>query len=315
MSEILAFAGWAIIPNFASGFIHNSLLKVLPLSRPGTAKHVRDRRIIYVLVVSSYLLYTLLEAYTELQPSYFELLGVPIDVSEKTLRTHFRRLSAVHHPDKGGHEEIFRTLRVAYDTLSEKRFAYERFGPEVSSWNVKSPLDVMIHGFQASLPFYVSSFLFIFVLGWFQGATYGTYWRALSFLFLACVNFIIATAPQKLTIFKYILPGKVQFQQIQLIQSVSTMILIAISQVGPVLFPADPDPLSHDVLVETAALAKLVNVEASQALQITHLPFRRGNTITNQLYEKTVEWMVNARIDMDPEVQEARRNIAAQSSS
>lgn len=314
MSAILAFAGWTVIPNYASNFIHNGLIRVLPLSPPGTAKYARDRRIIYVLVVSSYLLYSLIQAYRDLDPNYFEMLGVPIDVEEKKLRTYFRKLSAIHHPDKGGDEETFRSLRLAYDTLSERRFAYERFGPQVINWErTKTRLEDMMYGFQASVPFYVSSFLFIFVLGWFQGATYGAHWRALSFLTLACINFVIATGPESLPVFQYILPGKVQFEQIKFLQSVSITILIAISQVGPALFPPDLDPNSQESMMELAALAKLLNYDVTQTMQVTHLPFRRGNTITNGLYEKTAEWMVNARVDMDPEVKEARQNYATRS--
>lgn len=279
---------------------------------PGSKNYGRDRRIIYIVVVVSYLLYTLYAAYVALPTNFYETLGVPLDVEEKRLRTSYRRLSAVHHPDKGGDEDVFRALRVAYDTLSDPitRFAYDRFGPDVTAWDkCKTYLDYMERGFRVSLPFYLGSTLFIFVLGWFRNTRYAAYWRGLSFVTLACINLVVITSPSILPIFRFLLPDKVQFQQVSLLQTVSITLLIAISQVGPALFPPQPDPFGEEVLADTAALAKLASLEASQTLQMTHLPFPKGSKIASDLYDATADWIMQAKIDQDPEVVAARRNL------
>lgn len=314
MSAILSFAGWTFVPNLASGFIHHGLMRLFPtsLAMPGSRSYGRDRRIIYIVVVVSYLMYTLYRAYVDLPVNFYETLGVPLDVGEKKLRTGYRRLSAIHHPDKGGDEDLFRTLRVAYDTLSDPvtRFAYDRFGPAMLNWErCKTYFDYMERGFRMSLPFYVGSTAFIFLLAWFQNTRYAAYWRGLSFVTLAASNLVITTSPTILPTLKFLLPGKLQFQQVAFLQSVSVTLLIAISQVGPALFPPQPDPNSQQVLEETATIAKLVNLEATQTLQLTHLPFPKNTSAAAELYDATATWMMQAKINQDPEVVAVRQQL------
>ena len=65
---------------------------------------------------------------------YYELLGVPKNADEQTIKAAYRRLAKECHPDrKGGckeHEAKFKTLNEAYDCLKDpqKRAAYDRFG-------------------------------------------------------------------------------------------------------------------------------------------------------------------------------------------
>ncbi|CCG83884.1 protein of unknown function [Taphrina deformans PYCC 5710] len=314
MSALLSFAGWSFVPNLASGFLHNGLSQLFPASMaaPGTVRYARDRRIIYVVVVLSYLAYTLYSAFLSIEPNYYNYLLVPIDVEEKQLRRAFRRVSTLHHPDKGGDEALFTSLRAMYDTLSNPitRFAYDRFGPQASTWPRATLLsDQLYRGLMSSVPFYVGSAFFISVLGYVQNSQ-AIYWRMFTLLTLACVNFMIVTSSRILPICRILLPRMVQFQQTSLLQSVCVTILIAISQVGPMLFPPQQNSLSNEaVLTDMAVLAKLCNAEASQALQMNHLPFPRGNTKTAELYQKTAEWMVQARIDQDPEVAAVRQQL------
>ena len=65
---------------------------------------------------------------------FYELLGVPKNADEQTIKAAYRRLAKECHPDrKGGckeHEAKFKTLSEAYDCLKDpqKRAAYDRFG-------------------------------------------------------------------------------------------------------------------------------------------------------------------------------------------
>ena len=65
---------------------------------------------------------------------YYELLGVPKNADDQTIKAAYRRLAKECHPDrKGGckeHEAKFKTLNEAYDCLKDpqKRAAYDRFG-------------------------------------------------------------------------------------------------------------------------------------------------------------------------------------------
>ncbi len=65
---------------------------------------------------------------------YYELLGVPRNADEKTIKAAFRKLAMDCHPDRHGgctnKEAHFKALNEAYDCLKDpqKRAAYDRFG-------------------------------------------------------------------------------------------------------------------------------------------------------------------------------------------
>lgn len=62
----------------------------------------------------------------------YETLEVPKDADEKDIKKAYRRLSRVHHPDKGGDEHKFKEIAAAYEILSdpEKRKMYDQYGLE-----------------------------------------------------------------------------------------------------------------------------------------------------------------------------------------
>lgn len=67
---------------------------------------------------------------------YYDILGVPRDADDATIKKAFRRLAREHHPDVNqddpGAEERFKELAEAYEVLSnpETRQTYDRFGRE-----------------------------------------------------------------------------------------------------------------------------------------------------------------------------------------
>jgi hypothetical protein len=63
--------------------------------QPGEARWIRHRKITFILVVVTYLLYTIYEADWTLQrqSDFYKDLGVPVDADEKRLQSRFRRLS------------------------------------------------------------------------------------------------------------------------------------------------------------------------------------------------------------------------------
>lgn len=59
--------------------------------------------------------------------SHYSVLGVHKDASQEDIKKAYRKLALVHHPDKGGDEETFKTLCESYEILSDpvKRRVYD----------------------------------------------------------------------------------------------------------------------------------------------------------------------------------------------
>jgi len=65
-------------------------------------------------------------------------LDVPVDASLETIRQRYRTLAQMHHPDKGGNEELFKCIKLAYEILSDpvRRKQYDITG-ETTTTNAK----------------------------------------------------------------------------------------------------------------------------------------------------------------------------------
>src|SRR5262245_48618426 len=65
---------------------------------------------------------------------YYDILGVARDADEDSIRSAYRKLAHMYHPDKTGGdkqaEDKLKEINEAYDTLKnkEKRARYDRFG-------------------------------------------------------------------------------------------------------------------------------------------------------------------------------------------
>lgn len=60
----------------------------------------------------------------------YELLDCTIDATEEELRLSYKKKAMEHHPDRGGDEELFKQIKLAYEVLSdaEKRAKYDATG-------------------------------------------------------------------------------------------------------------------------------------------------------------------------------------------
>ena len=62
-------------------------------------------------------------------------LDVPVDASLETIRQRYRTLAQMYHPDKGGDEEMFKLIKLAYEILSDpvRRKQYDITGETTTS--------------------------------------------------------------------------------------------------------------------------------------------------------------------------------------
>jgi hypothetical protein len=65
-------------------------------------------------------------------------LDVPVDALLETIKQRYRTLAQMHHPDKGGDEELFKRIKLAYEILSDpiRRKQYDITG-ETTTTNAK----------------------------------------------------------------------------------------------------------------------------------------------------------------------------------
>jgi len=59
--------------------------------------------------------------------TYYSVLGVSEDASQDEIKKAYRKLAKENHPDKGGDEEVFKKISVAYDAIGDenKRKEYD----------------------------------------------------------------------------------------------------------------------------------------------------------------------------------------------
>ena len=63
-------------------------------------------------------------------PDYYKILGVSRTASADEIKSAYRKLARVYHPDAGGDEEKFKEINEAYEVLSDdkKRQIYDQYG-------------------------------------------------------------------------------------------------------------------------------------------------------------------------------------------
>ncbi|KAL9601268.1 MAG: hypothetical protein Q9219_002673 [cf. Caloplaca sp. 3 TL-2023] len=168
--NLLSYVGWTFLPNLVTGWVQSLYYGITiragdPKPQPGSPKYLKHRQRIHIAVIVIYLLYTIYEAdyWVRVNGDFYQDLDLPVNVDEKKIKSRFRRLAAIYHPDKAispedhaNAEAYFVRLKTAQDTLTDatKRFAYDRFGPDMLKWQqVSSIRDYILVGLQSTGPF------------------------------------------------------------------------------------------------------------------------------------------------------------------
>ncbi|KAF4743525.1 DnaJ sub C member 27, partial [Perkinsus olseni] len=55
---------------------------------------------------------------------YYNLLAVNRDASVDEIKRAYKRAALIHHPDKGGDEEMFKLVKQAFEVLSNTNTRY-----------------------------------------------------------------------------------------------------------------------------------------------------------------------------------------------
>ncbi|CAG8558920.1 hypothetical protein C2G38_2102857 [Gigaspora rosea] len=313
MTDWLNFLGWTILPQLVTNWIQIIYYRLVyragaDLPKRGQPKYELHRRRIFVVVVLSYLIYTIVDAVYSINPNYYDELKINQDFTIKEIKANFRKLQLEYHPDKNqeeGAQETFIWLRAAYDTLTDpvKRYAYDRFGTEINNWNNCSILrDYLVNGLASFLGFYIGTGLVLFILNVLGKGQFGRFWRLVVFLAIACLEASMILHPKPPVITSLFLSRWTIFEQIIILRQLFITTFIAISQVGPVLFPSDEIIISPS-LANLEALSRIAVEESKNQLRASFQPFQGNITAQKELEKKMESLLVETFLyQNDPEL-------------
>jgi hypothetical protein len=314
-----------------------------PRPPPHSPRWQLHRRRIHTLVITAYLLYTIYEADWELQRqgSFYQSLGVPFAASERDIKSRFRRLAALHHPDKVSHSssttsdsgaatamdasDFFIHLKTASDVLTDtaQRFAYERFGPDVTGWrNCVTLRDFVWRGLQTQVvPHYALAAAGLYGLGLLGYLEFGRYWRWVTLMILCVFELHTVTRPGfppfvDRFVNPFLLrftshPPYLPFQVVALARRVAIAIYIAFGQLGPILQAgrnrevAAGEKALQQNLDRLEQVARGVDTDATRLMELEMAPFANDPEVVQDMRSKLKEWLVQNTIRADPMVRDA----------
>ncbi|ETS82091.1 hypothetical protein PFICI_07093 [Pestalotiopsis fici W106-1] len=342
-NNLLSLLGWSFLPNLATSWIQSIYYSVTiragdPKPAPNSPRFNEHRRRIHILVVSAYLLYTLYETDHELTraSNFYADLGVPFGASERDIKSRFRRLAALHHPDKAGASstadggdggEVFMHLKTASDTLTDpaRRFAYERFGPDVIGWrHCVTIRDYVLRGCQVLLPYYAVAAAVMYGLGLFGYLEWGRYWRWYTLVALCVFELHTVMRPGFPPLVERVVnplltawtdhAPYLPFQVITLARKCSITLYIAFSQIGPLLQPpgqqgVKPGDASDKVLRQSLdrleQASRMIDTDAGRLMDLEMAPYVGDPELVNSMRSKLKEWLIQNTIKSDPMVRDA----------
>ncbi|CAG8834004.1 24128_t:CDS:2, partial [Gigaspora margarita] len=284
MTDWLNFLGWTILPQLVTNWVQIIYYRLVyyagaNIPKPGQPKYELHRRRIFVVVVLSYLIYTIVDAVYSIKPNYYDELKINQDFTIKEIKANFRKLQLEYHPDKNqeeGAQETFIWLRAAYDTLTDpvKRYAYDRFGTG----------------------------LVLFILNVLGKGQFGRFWRLVVFFAIACLEASMILHPKPPVITSLFLSRWAIFEQIIILRQLFITTFIAISQVGPMLFPSDEIIISPS-LANLETLSRIAVEESKNQLRASFQPFQGNITAQKELEKKMESLLVETFLyQNDPEL-------------
>ncbi|PGH14566.1 hypothetical protein AJ80_05886 [Polytolypa hystricis UAMH7299] len=355
-SQLFSFVGWAFLPRYATSLLQSIYYRITiragdPHPAPGSPRYARHYRRIFILVVTSYLAYTLYEAFYRIiqDGDFYRALGVLPSADDRTIKSRFRRLAALHHPDKvqqqqhssynnGDPEAFFVHLRLAQDTLLDpvKKFAYDRFGQDVvvEDNKAKTMRDFLYAGLYTLLPQYGMGLIIMAIMNILWFSKWGRYWRLYTFLALFTLELSLLTHPKGTFMPAEFLPSwlthwlnldtfyLLPFQTLSLARTASVTLNIFISQLAPPKNAANNASSASNggglteqtqrQLVQLTHLARANEMEASRLLQLGFAPFKGDRESVATLRRGMKEGLVLGSVRDSPDVKEAVRVVREQ---
>ncbi|ODN84457.1 hypothetical protein L202_00404 [Cryptococcus amylolentus CBS 6039] len=222
--------------------LSSNLPTIFPPAPKGSPTYARNYRVAFTGVICVWQAYTLAKGGLGGE-GWYGLLGVTKSADEDDLKKAFRLIARQHHPDRAGpgSDDFFIAARKAYETLSDpvKRYAYDRFGPQIVDWKAASVREYIYTGLQGSLGFYIVSVIIMFALAIVGKARAGSYWVHTLFASLLAIELSLILSPALYApsaLVTFFIPRQLlampQYLQIALLHRLFTALSITITQLA-----------------------------------------------------------------------------------
>lgn len=292
-----------------------------------------------MLVLCLYLVYTLSQALydVKLAGDFYTLLGVTPWSTEREVKSRFRKLASIYHPDKlhengqafPGADLIFVHYKLAHDTILDpaRRFAYDRFGPgvvQVQHPGLKTIRDYVHVGLRSKIPEYLTSAAMLIVLNYIWLPKWGQFWRYFAVACMAYLELYFLThtwSPPRLVVLwasvvhrllpQLMPPHLLPFQILGLARRISMSLNIFISQLAPPRAPASAakDLQMQQQVMHLAQAAGRLDAESGGLLQLGMSPFKGDVEKSEILKTEMKESLITAALRNQPEVREAVQGV------
>jgi len=314
---------WAFLPKMATNFIQARYYewKYAPNSpskpKPGTVKYKRDYKRIHILVIIVYLIYNFYQSMyqTPRQPTLYETLNVSKDFTTQQLKSNYRKLSLMYHPDKQEPEnmaeaqEKYILIRSAYEILQKpiQLKAYEKFGlTALECKHCSTERDYLYYMIPAYVMHYAITGLVLFIFFVIFGKGYGRYWRFLVYFGTAAfeANILIADH-DPISLF---LPKLLVFEKIEIIRQLNVTFFIALTHIGPDLIPEKHTSVKKNLKELNKLTMALDKQYAAQFVQ-GYEPFENSPEALNLLQRTMGKLAADIRLFEFKEVQQVFENM------
>ncbi|KIW01771.1 uncharacterized protein PV09_06943 [Verruconis gallopava] len=336
---LASLAGWYFLPGLVTNWAQTIYYSITiragePHPQPGTPVFNRHRRNVFTLVIVSYLLFTIYQTDWQLRQvgDFYSDLALPRHADEKTLQRLLRRALALAHPDKYGPSQqesaalAFGRVKEAYDTLTDpvRRFAYERFGPDMLAWkNCKTTRDFVMQGAQSSCVTMLSTLVVMLIAQTFGQMQHGKYWRYLTLAALLVFELHTMTRATEPALLRYVLnpllsalpgfrhPPYLPFQLVKLARQTAFSFFIAVNQLAPWWAPpataAQEEAVQNQLLSQIRRIVAATTLDSQRLLALEHAPFAGSARSESAMRERLVEWLVQNEVRNDPAVSAAMK--------
>ncbi|KND02969.1 uncharacterized protein SPPG_02044 [Spizellomyces punctatus DAOM BR117] len=302
---------WTFVPSMATKFLQKQYYSFRSSKKPPTPSEAQFHySVIYVLVVVVYLIYSFVQVERNLPPTYYDFLDVSRNCDARDLRSQFRQMSLLYHPDKLQslpeservlHETRYLQIRQAYDILKEpiKRAAYDKYGlTSHDCQRCATEREYLMKALPNFITFYGGSAVFLVILSMLGTLNFGRYWRFVGLLSMGCFEAkILFSGPSStaLLVLRTLLPWRTLHEQIIMLHQLFVVVFIAISQLGPILFPEDKRTVKQ-MMLELENLTNLQLKESTRSFRSAFEPFARDPVAVADVQKKMEKLAVDLQL-------------------